>query len=69
MTGSYDNYVKVYQADTFELTYMEKMPGPVLNFDITENNLNFFIGLQGGFLMSKSRSSKVDLETADEEDK
>ena len=45
MTSSYDNYLKVYQADTFELTFMEKMPAPIQCFDVTANNLHIFLGL------------------------
>ena len=58
MTTSYDNYLKVYQSDTFELTYMEKMPASIQCFDISENNLHIMIGLEGGYLYHKSRSSK-----------
>lgn len=50
MTSSYDNYLKVYQADTFELTYMEKMIAPIQCFDVTANNLNIFLGLEGSLL-------------------
>ena len=59
MTASYDNYLKVYQADTFELTYMEKMAAPIQCFDVSENNLHIMMGLEGGILNHKSRSSKV----------
>lgn len=45
MTASYDNYLKVYQADTFELTYMEKMTAPIQCFDVSENNLHIMMGL------------------------
>jgi WD40 repeat protein len=70
MTASYDQYLKVYQADTFELTFMEKMPAPIQCLDITADNLNIFLGLEGGVLSSKSRNTKnVDLETQDEEEK
>lgn len=69
MTSSYDNYLKIYQADTFELTYMEKMPASIQCFDVTANNLNIFLGLEGGLLYEKSRSSKTsEAETGDEED-
>jgi WD40 repeat protein len=65
-TVSYDQYLKIYQSDTFELTYMEKLPSPVLCFDTTANNLHFFLGLEGNKLYSKSRKSKaLDQETDD----
>jgi len=58
MTSSYDQYLKVYQADTFELTFMEKMTAPIQCLDITDDNLHIFMGLEGGILTSKSRSTK-----------
>lgn len=35
MTASYDQYLKVYKSDTFELTYQDKMAGPINCFDLT----------------------------------
>ena len=37
ITSSFDQYVKVFRADTFELTYQEKMAAPVHCFDLTNN--------------------------------
>jgi hypothetical protein len=55
ITGSFDHYLKVYRADTFELTYQEKQTAPVHCFDLTSNAQHMLIGLEGGQLLAKNR--------------
>ena len=59
ITSSYDQYLKVYKSDTFELTYQDKLPLPINCFEVTENNQHLFLGLEGGHLYSKSRNGKA----------
>ena len=35
VTGSYDQYLKVYKADTFELTYQDKLPFAIGCLEVT----------------------------------
>ena len=47
---------------------MEKMPAPIQCFDVTEDNLHIMLGLEGGQLYQKSRSTKrAEGEEAEEE--
>lgn len=69
LTTSFDKYLKVYKSDTFELTYQDKMAAPIHCFDVSANGQNIFFGLEGGKLVSKTRTKKaVQAETGDESD-
>lgn len=67
ITASFDQYLKVYRADTFELTYQEKLISPIHCFDLTSNAQQILIGLEGGQLLSKSRGQhQVEAETGED---
>jgi hypothetical protein len=55
ITASFDQYLKVYRADTFELTYQEKQSAPIHCFDLTSNAQHILLGLEGGQLLAKNR--------------
>jgi hypothetical protein len=58
MTSSFDQYLKVYKSDTFELTYQDKMASPIHCFDMSASGQHMFIGLEGGKLMTKTRTKQ-----------
>jgi hypothetical protein len=59
ITGSFDHYLKVYRADTFELTYQEKQTAPIHCFDLTSNAQQILLGLEGGQLIAKNRGKQA----------
>jgi WD40 repeat protein len=58
MTTSFDQYLKVYKSDTFELTYQDKMASSIQCFDVTASGQHIFVGLEGGKLISKTRTKQ-----------
>lgn len=66
ITSSFDQYLKVYRSDNFELTYQEKQSSPIHCFDLTNNTQQIMIGLEGGQLIAKNRGKQpVEAETGE----
>jgi hypothetical protein len=67
ITASFDQYLKVYRSDTFQLTYQEKQAAPIHCFDLTSNAQQMLLGLEGGQLIAKTRGRQAEAETGEEE--
>lgn len=51
LTGSVDQHLKIYAADTFELTYNEKCQDAIMCVDSTYNQQLFAVGMNNGQIL------------------